>query len=725
MAKVKGRLVYETPTWEELQEQKDAGILAAPTPTPVPTWEELQIQKDQGIFSEPTPAPTAGIGGAFSEPADISQLPQLAAVPESEIPFNLNMIPLPFVPIVPINLSNVVTAGTGLAKFTALRELESYIISKVTGKEYKFGVTKGVSEFLPEDTSQGVKDVVDILEMFGQGALIAKTDPKLMKLWKAATEKITTDANIPKKVYISNEAIRSIYQTGENITPEQMQVYKDLGLSGKQISSLLKSKADIEVDVIANMDKPWFAKMKTLFGIKPKSQIIVKPEGIAVKQTGVEALPWETTQAPLIKGKAAGAQETAVETPVETAEQPQEGLIKAYHGTKYDFENFDVLHRGKLTKAESAKNAFFFTDKKDIAEGYATLGESEKVEALLTKAEELEKIAQKSGKNDDWKNYEEAYREYENASLTESEAGGVKGQTKEVYLDMKNPYIKDKQGHAYEEKELATWVKEAKEKGHDGIIIKNAADSVNTPIESGKRPESEISTIYGVFEPNQIKQSFIPPPVQETPVEEVPAQQPTEEYKQRGVQKGVRAKIIAENIDVEFGDVPVYKVAKDKPQLDTVMKLIENPDNWDYLVKAAVGEATLPTMPNGEPVLPGIVFRAVEHYAILNSDEATLSKLSNKYKEGTDATEHAQIVSSYRNMIEGSPVRYKNVVDAEYEKSWIDKHAKEKLAAQDDLKKAKAKQETMIQEEMKKNQVYFKKTSNINDWDSFVDSIVC
>lgn len=324
MAKVKGRLVYETPTWEELQGQKDAGMLAAPTPTPVPTWEELQIQKDQGMFPEPTPAPTAGIGGAFSEPADISQLPQLAAVPESEIPFNLNMIPLPFVPIVPINLSNVVTAGTGLAKFTALRELESYIISKVTGKEYKFGETKGVSEFLPEDTSQGVKDVVDILEMFGQGALIAKTDPKLMKLWKAATEKITTDANIPKKVYISNEAIRSIYQTGENITPEQMQVYKDLGLSGKQISSLLKSKADIEVDVLANMDKPWFAKMKTLFGIKPKSQIIVKPEGIAVKQTGVEALPGETTQAPLIKGKAAGAQETAVETPKEIATRASE-----------------------------------------------------------------------------------------------------------------------------------------------------------------------------------------------------------------------------------------------------------------------------------------------------------------------------------------------------------------------------------------------------------------
>lgn len=611
MAKVKGRLVYETPTWEELQEQKDAGILAAPTPTPVPTWEELQIQKDQGMFPEPTPAPTAGIGGAFSEPADISQLPQLAAVPESEIPFNLNMIPLPFVPIVPINLSNVVTAGTGLAKFTALRELESYIISKVTGKEYKFGETKGVSEFLPEDTSQGVKDVVDILEMFGQGALIAKTDPKLMKLWKAATEKITTDANIPKKVYISNEAIRSIYQTGENITPEQMQVYKDLGLSGKQISSLLKSKADIEVDVIANMDKPWFAKMKTLFGIKPKSQIIVKPEGIAVKQTGVEALPGETTQAPLIKGKAAGAQETAVEAPVETTEQP--AIQPPIQETSVGKEAVQIM-----TFEEYAAR-----------KGYGTLSYSEVAlhkQPGATQKEIKKRANQEWEKSKEWQKQRDKLKEEYNQKIV---SGEIRPPTRIEQL-------------------IAT------AKGQE------ENESVQAARRLLKKQGIDWEVVSETIQPPQPG----PQPIQPQGEAQVPTVQGTGELKERGLSVHANKRIIQMQSELDFQDQTLYQQADFKAMGEKVDQVFAT--NPELGMKIAMGEEK-PV----EGTLAGMYWTAAENQAILNKDTQTLKKLMNS-KINEVATALGQNVAAFRERNPDSPIRIvkeiNTMMEEEYKK---------------------------------------------------------
>src|SRR3990167_1855204 len=188
-----------------------------------------------------------------------------------------------------------------------------------------------------------------------------------------------------------------------------------------------------------------------------------------------------------------------------TPEEFVEAQPKVYHGTKYQFQDFDPAHLGKLTKAESAKNAFFFTSKKEISEGYANLGDMPQVEALQAEVQRLEKIAQKSRNNIDWRKHQKALEKYENAALGEENKAFV-GEVKEVTLDLKNPMVVDKQGFSYNEKELANWVKEAKQKGHDGLIIKNAADSVDTPIVSKeRRPDREISDVYAVFEPSQIQ----------------------------------------------------------------------------------------------------------------------------------------------------------------------------------------------------------------------------
>lgn len=179
------------------------------------------------------------------------------------------------------------------------------------------------------------------------------------------------------------------------------------------------------------------------------------------------------------------------------------GKIPVYHGTKYQFEEFNPSQLGKVTKVESAKNAFFFTDKKSIAEGYANLGDMPSVDAQQEIVNKLEKQAQKSGLNSDWEKFNKAQIKLEELAYGEENKNFV-GNVKEVYLNLKNPFIKDMGGMAYDEKQLANIVKEAKSKGYDGFILKNAADSVNTPIGGGVRPENELSNIYGVFDKKSI-----------------------------------------------------------------------------------------------------------------------------------------------------------------------------------------------------------------------------
>ncbi len=194
--------------------------------------------------------------------------------------------------------------------------------------------------------------------------------------------------------------------------------------------------------------------------------------------------------------------------------------ITLYHGTRHGFEEFSESKLGQVTGAPSAKEGFFFTDKKEIAEGYASELGSAKLVALQENMDRLERIARRSGLSSDWDKHQVALEEFEKVALSEEEKGFV-GDVKEVVLDIKNPLVKDFGGKAFQEGEAVRLMKQAKEGGHDGVIFQNVADSVNTPIrDKGVRPRQEISNVYAVFDKQQIK---APPTVEE---EERKAQTP-------------------------------------------------------------------------------------------------------------------------------------------------------------------------------------------------------
>lgn len=72
-----------------------------------------------------------------------------------------------------------------------------------------------------------------------------------------------------------------------------------------------------------------------------------------------------------------------------------------------------------------------------------------------------------------------------------------------VYLSIQNPLTYDFKGGSYEDQSFTELMEEAKEEGHDGVLMKNVRDA--HPL--GENP-SEVSDIWVTFSPTQIKSVF-------------------------------------------------------------------------------------------------------------------------------------------------------------------------------------------------------------------------
>lgn len=128
--------------------------------------------------------------------------------------------------------------------------------------------------------------------------------------------------------------------------------------------------------------------------------------------------------------------------------------LVVYHGTENG--SFEVFSEQKV------EDGFFFTDDINTAKEYA------EVAPFLAEDMTEEEIADSS------KIYQ-------------------------VYLKMENPYIADMNGEEYRGTAIQGYIDEAKELGHDGLIIKNIVDKRYTD------SEGSLATDYIVFNSEQIK----------------------------------------------------------------------------------------------------------------------------------------------------------------------------------------------------------------------------
>lgn len=186
--------------------------------------------------------------------------------------------------------------------------------------------------------------------------------------------------------------------------------------------------------------------------------------------------------------------------------------LVVYHGTNQTFKTFSKKRGGLATGPQAgAIHGFFFTNDRDEAWEYARNAGSKVVanvatheketERLRKKAEHLEIVAQRTGRQEDWLAYEQAVAAWEKFEIDATrEDTETNVQVIAAYLSIQNPLEVDFHGsiHFEEGRRIEDVVEAAVSKGHDGAIMRNIADS---PV--GGR----VSDHYVVFSAKQIRRA--------------------------------------------------------------------------------------------------------------------------------------------------------------------------------------------------------------------------
>jgi hypothetical protein len=202
--------------------------------------------------------------------------------------------------------------------------------------------------------------------------------------------------------------------------------------------------------------------------------------------------------------------------------------IDAFHGTAGDITDYDPGLLGKTTDAPSARKAFFFSADTETANSYAAFADA--VELGRVTKEELgaqlrpisDKLSQlgdrytdrqikvlqdvdaQSGplgassvvRNKVWRDDPELQALKKDMVNAELQLMAQYQSVMPVKLRMTNPLVHDFKGESYREVSYHDLLQTAKDKGHDGVIMKNTTDG------------GPVTDIYAVFEPQQIRSRY-------------------------------------------------------------------------------------------------------------------------------------------------------------------------------------------------------------------------
>ena len=208
-------------------------------------------------------------------------------------------------------INNPLATGLAVGGFTLLNEADNYITSKIKGKKYKFGAgEKMLSLLLPEEANEITKDTIDVIDFLGKSTIMGAIYKAAPEYARRLTQMTIEKYNLPQKVYISPEKVKSIFQTGEAISPQETDLIKSLGLSKEQWKTALERGIDIEVPtekIITITDRPYWEKIKGLFGIKPFTETTRgiyagKPRELLKQLPAPEPTP-PTAEAPAVSAK--------------------------------------------------------------------------------------------------------------------------------------------------------------------------------------------------------------------------------------------------------------------------------------------------------------------------------------------------------------------------------------------------------------------------------------
>lgn len=157
-----------------------------------------------------------------------------------------------------------------------------YVKDKIANKPWSWKMTR-VEELLPEEASEATEGLLMFGELAALGIATSKVPGASKSLFEKITKKTIIKYNMPRSVYLKPEKVRDIFQTGKKIGPEELALWKELGLTGEAAKLAIKQGVTIKIPserIIRVADRPFWGKIKGLFNIKPTAKVvdITRPE---------------------------------------------------------------------------------------------------------------------------------------------------------------------------------------------------------------------------------------------------------------------------------------------------------------------------------------------------------------------------------------------------------------------------------------------------------------
>ena len=204
-------------------------------------------------------------------------------------------------------------AGLGLAGFEALNTADKMIYKKMTGEEGTFA-EGAVDKFNLGETGELLVYTADL---FAKGKVLHTAFKKGPVVYEKLTKDIITQYKLPTQVQIAPEKVRSIFQTGEKISAEELDMVKSLGLDGKGYRDAMQNGVTISVPsekIVSLVDKPYWSKVKSLFKIQPTDKVISRTKDGETAQAPAGLIEGPSGKPLTVPGVIVGADSPKVKT---------------------------------------------------------------------------------------------------------------------------------------------------------------------------------------------------------------------------------------------------------------------------------------------------------------------------------------------------------------------------------------------------------------------------
>jgi hypothetical protein len=169
--------------------------------------------------------------------------------------------------ILPFAAAAPVATASGIAIFSGIDMAIKKVASLITGKDIQ-----NFSDVLPQNYPQYTKDALDVLGFVGEGFLAHGANKAVPGMLKAVTKNVVNQYKMPEKFYVEPAKIRDMFQTGKLMGPEEAALVRSLGLDAAGYKNAMNNGVSIDVpstNITTITDKPYWAKLKTLFRVTP------------------------------------------------------------------------------------------------------------------------------------------------------------------------------------------------------------------------------------------------------------------------------------------------------------------------------------------------------------------------------------------------------------------------------------------------------------------------